>query len=198
MKFTNKITKKWVATISCAVFLLLVVAGVVALSGPSEGSIIKGSADSTDSFTPTAAPVNLTNVITSYATYSYPSAMKQVTGDAAQAPILYTSLYRLRETFTWQLGVTVMRLNRPSLDSDASLQFRRSQPENYTETSQHIGTTDFVIMASKASGGNDKVAYSLNGYRVGEIAITGYRSTQNGQSQDQLFRAVLESWKWAE
>ena len=144
-------------------------------------------------------PSKLTIADNGFAMYAYDSSLKPVQSEAIRAPILASNIYRLHASLTWQLGVTIMLADSSTGKTVTSLQLRRSQPEKYVETAERRGNTEFTIMSSLVSGGNDKVAYSFNDGKVGEIVLTGYRPSGQGKDQvqlDQIFNEVLTSWKW--
>lgn len=179
------------------VLLLVAVGGAIYVNymGPATGTInndIPVDAKASLRSNPTIAD-------NGFAMYTYDSSLKPVQSEAIRAPILASNIYRLHTSFTWQLGVTIMTADTSTGRTVTSLQLRRSQPEKYTETKKHLGNTDFAIMSSVGSGGNDKVAYSFNDGKVSEIVLTGYRPSGQGKDQvqlDDMFNEVLTSWKW--
>ena len=179
------------------VLLLLTVGGAVYVNymGPATGTI--------NNDIPVAAKASLRSkpaiADNGFAMYAYDSSLKPIQSEAIRAPILASNIYRLRASFTWQLGVTIMSADTSTGRTVTSLQLRRSQPEKYVETAERRGNTEFTIMSSLVSGGNDKVAYSFNDGKVSEIVLTGYRPSGQGKDQvqlDQIFNEVLTSWKW--
>ena len=183
--------RRWYFGLTAIIVIAVGIFVVKQLSnGPAVGTVLPSNAPAV---TVVKSAIEMTPVAGKTASFARPSLFALLQAEPAAQPILESYRFMHKDIQTSQLSVTILRVDAAGADS--SLQLRRSQPQNYTESTAVNSSNSFVIMTNTSAGKFDQVAYTIHGGMAGEIALSG--SDQAGGNQlEEEFTKVLNSWTW--
>lgn len=89
--------------------------------------------------------------------------------------------------------VNIKFVNKGGLTEESAYHMRKLQPDLYTEGSEQIGTTSFVVM--KKRDASEVVGFSLHKDMLVTIAVSSSRGTQ---STDETAATIMKKFQWTD
>jgi hypothetical protein len=176
---------------------VIVSAGLVAamffhqLNAPATGVI-----DSSTTVTPVKSFDLTPRLMTGkQATFQYPASLQVKPANPSSEPELEQFNFAYKDTQSWILSISVSRLNSGRLADISSLQFRRTRPDIYKESTLTLGSRDITLMTDVTAPGFAKVGYLFRGTRSASVSLVG-DSILGTDNLDKSFRLILATWSW--
>jgi hypothetical protein len=191
------LTRKRIVIVSIIAVLVVTVAFVMyvdaKLNEPSVGSVDNPSSSQQNAGL--AFDFAATHVTGTTISFSYPKVFSVVSSPPPVSPITEFYQYKYKDIETWDLSLTVTRLESDSLRADSSYYSRLLNPGEYTQSTLTENGQSFVVMSDTKAAGFSEVAYSLhNGLSV-DISLTGDDNAGTSNLQ-KVFQNVLKSFVW--
>lgn len=137
-------------------------------------------------------PVPISNA---YASFDYPAAFTQTPtgGLMAHEVAGYTMVHR--DIATWSLAIEILSIPSGSLSDNNSYQYRKVNPQTYSENQFTVNGQTVTEMTDTSYGGFSKVAFLVHGSYQAVISL--YGDDPNGLTDLRASLTMLEnSWQW--
>jgi len=185
------LTIAFIAMACLAIFLAIHV-----VNGPVSATHITASAPPATRTVQAPSLPQLITVSNPYASFSYPNSMRPVANiQGSEGPVLAAYNYLKSDILTWELSITVNKLQSPNLESDSGYLMRKENPAEYQENTVTYGDNTFIIMNDTGANGFGELVFLLHGSMDANIHLVG-DDASGTSGLDTTFQQVLQSWKW--
>ena len=126
--------------------------------------------------------------------FSYPNYFLPSDSSPANGSDIEKYSFVASQTATWNINIRVFSLSQPSLAYDPSYNFRKTNPQTYSEEVVTLGTNEAHIMTT-GGGGYSRVVFLINGNIDASILLSSSSSLDSAK-MDATLNQMIASWKW--
>ena len=128
-------------------------------------------------------------------TFEYPNDLHQTTPDKLSVNDIEKFSFLHAQLPTWNLDIQIRKLPTGNLADDGSYNLRKQYPQQYREQKLTINALPVSIMTAQ-TGSFDEVAFTAQGDRVAEVALTSSQGTVGDPALHEALVNIFRNWQW--